>query len=46
MVSVIKRISLAKQPRGGYLLVKSFEKIELQDNKSLFEEEMAMKTEI
>lgn len=39
MCSVTQRIAQIKQPRGGYLPVKIFEKIQLQDNAILCEEE-------
>jgi hypothetical protein len=39
MVSVTQRIQQIKQPRGGYLNLKDFNTIKLNDKKSLFENE-------
>ena len=39
MVSVTKRVNDFKQPRGGYLPIKEFETIQLEDNLTLSEDE-------
>lgn len=39
MCSVTQRINNIKQPKGGYLPTKMFEKIKLEDSKVLYEEE-------
>ena len=39
MYSVTQRIDNTKQPKGGYLPTKMFEKIKLEDSKVLYEEE-------
>ena len=39
MYSVTQRISKVKQPYGGYLPIRMFEKFQFQDNVDLYDEE-------